>query len=194
VQVVFGLVTPMSIRLKKTLNRWKQSSMAWSDDDIKPGDNEFIRSFLAQPEFAKSGRMMWNLGMWLDSAWQHMDKEMQSFVLSQVAQIMLDAKHNRAYGLWKLGETLGQHIGTTEARLILLQVLTTAASVKAQYSALHGLVHYAADHPQARRAIIAKLNPPPTMKRQPGLRKEYKKAVQAIQQREGCVILANNKW
>src|SRR5215471_3671937 len=112
----------MTIRLKKVSNKWKYSSMAWSDDDFQPSEEKFIVSFLSQAGFSKSGRMMWNLGMWLDTAWRQMNEEFRSFVLNQVANMMLEAKHNRAYGLWKLGETLGQHVGTEEAKSVLLRV------------------------------------------------------------------------
>jgi hypothetical protein len=176
----------MSKRLKRILSRWKQTEMAWNDGDFEPDENQFVRLFLSQADFEKSGRMMWNLGMWLDTAWQQMDADLQVFTLKRITQLMLKAKHNRAKGLWKLGETLGQHIGTADAKAVLLQVLNKTTGIESQHSALHGLVHFASDHPKARQALIRKLNEL-SIKQGAELGKDYQETIQAIEQRKWCI-------
>ena len=108
---------------------------------------------------ARSGRAMWNLAMWIDEHWHLLARTTQRFALSHICQIMLLGRHNRSYGLWKLGDTLGDHIGTPSARRVLEQVAVEAEHPEARDSALHGLIHYAAGHPRARQAILARLRP-----------------------------------
>jgi hypothetical protein len=101
---------------------------------------------------------MWNMGMWLDSHWKKLDRQTKQRLLKALEHIMLSANHNRASGLWKLGDSLGCDIATTSARRILEKVIQQATNREALESALHGLAHYAYDHPRSKASVCLLLS------------------------------------
>ena len=77
---------------------------------------------------------------------------MQVEVLTHIESIMLRAKR-QSHGLWKLGDTLGDHIATPSTMATLQRVANAARRSPTRHSATHGLVLYAREHPESRRTI-----------------------------------------
>jgi hypothetical protein len=143
-------------RVGRIVERWTRSEYAWNDEsplNLSPRRPAEVRAVVASPRMVRSGRAMWNLGMWLDLWRRDLDQPTQQIVLRRVESIMLVANHNRAEGLWKLGDTLGDHLATAACRTVLERVAAKAKSDVAKVSALHGLVHYARSHPRSRSRI-----------------------------------------
>jgi len=143
-------------RAKNILKQWKQSDRAWLDAIPMGFRARSIATFLALAEstdIVSSGRAMWNLGMWLDDAWVYFDRPTRARMLKAVEGIMLQAKHDRASGLWKLGDFLGGHLATKAARRVLEAVASEATYDAAVHSALHGLAHYADERPKERGSV-----------------------------------------
>jgi len=143
-------------RKAKILERLKRSEKAWMEYSLfssKADDKALLLAVLESPEIARSGRAMWNLGMWLDYVWADFDRPTRARLLKSIESIMLHANHNRAFGLWKLGDSLGAHLATNGARRVLEVVASSATHEKAVSSALHGLAHYADERPKEKRAV-----------------------------------------
>ena len=138
------------------IRRWKRSDRAWRDDPplfLNPRKTSHVFRVFGSPNIHKSGRAIWNMGMWLDTHWHEFDQHTKRRLLKAVESIMLSANHNRASGLWKLGESLGYHVATKAAKQILIKVAEQAEHNEAIDSALHGLVDYARVHPRSRESI-----------------------------------------
>jgi len=138
------------------IHRWNRSDRAWRDDPplfLNPRKTSQVFQVFESPNIHKSGRAMWNMGMWLDTHWYKFDQHTKRRLLKAVELIMLSADHDRAMGLWKLGESLGNHIATKASKRILLKVAEQANHKEAINSALHGLVDYIRVHPRSRESI-----------------------------------------
>jgi len=179
--------------IDRILERWKRSDLAWLDDPCetplaltseRPG--QAIRVF-ESPGLAKSGRAMWNMGMWLDLHYRDFDQLSRKRVLSLMECIMLSATHNRADGLWKLGDTLGVSIGSMAARRVLERVAAEATYEEAVFSAVHGLVHYAYSHPKQKESLVTYLDRLAKRKSRKRYRDSIRRGLRAIKQGQPCV-------
>ena len=137
------------------IRRWKRSDRAWEDHSffLNPKNTSHVFQVFESPNIHKSGRAMWNMGMWLDTHWHEFDQLTKRRLLKAVESIMLSADHDRAMGLWKLGESLGYHVATKAARRILIKVAEQAKHKEAISNAIHGLVDYARVNPRSRESI-----------------------------------------
>ncbi|MFH1024961.1 MAG: hypothetical protein V1809_16395 [Planctomycetota bacterium] len=181
-------------RVEKVIRRWKSSDSAWLYDaslnehplSLRPGNTPTVLAVVESPQIISSGRAMWNLGMWLEDVWDDFKRPVRTRILKTVELIMLRANHNRALGLWKLGDFLGDHLATKEAKRILETVACEANCEEGVKSALHGLAHYAHDHPKGKPAVSAFLR---GLARKAG-RRQYRRiirsAIRGIAQGSAC--------
>ena len=169
------------------IRRWKRSDLAWRDDPplfLNPKKTSHVFQIFESPNIHKSGRAMWNMGMWLDTHWHEFDQHTKRRLLKAVESTMLSANHNRASGLWKLGESLGYHIATKAAKRILIKVAEQAKHKEAIDSALDGLVDYARVHPRSRESICLYLSRLARRRNRSQYKKTIKSTINSI--RRGC--------
>ncbi|MHC4112536.1 MAG: hypothetical protein ACYSUY_15805 [Planctomycetota bacterium] len=169
------------------IQRWKRSDLAWRDDPplfLNPKKTNHVFQVFESPNIHKSGRAMWNMGMWLDTHWHEFDQHTKQRLLKAVESTMLSADHDRAMGLWKLGESLGFDIATKATRHILEKVAKYAIHKETINSALHGLAHYAHDHTRSRESICLYLSRLARRRNRLQYKKTIKSTINSI--RRGC--------
>src|SRR5262249_18753398 len=143
----------------RIVDTWVRNDAGWSSPPyLSPRHRQVVLAVANSSRLPQSGRMMWNLGMWCDVYFQELQEADQKAVLRAIEATMLSSRNASAYGMWKLGDCLGESIGTYRARRILERVAQNAAFEAGRLSAMHGLVHYAYNHPRSRKAIAGLLD------------------------------------
>jgi hypothetical protein len=179
------------VRPRPKRKRWWQTPDAWSRFTVwySRGDADVrrvLRWLLSGGDVERSGRMMWNVGMLVDSEWDRLDKRTRAFVSKRIVEVMIKATGRRGDGLWKLGDSLGDHIGEPWCLEALARVIKAGRTPEARIAALHGLVHYAYERKRSRRAISDLIGHARVAENEPHVKRYARACLRAVQGGDWC--------